>query len=138
MTEGEGRDQGSFAGLEPGKALNHMSVQAIEAFKLLTMTAEGRRAFLLAPARERKQEAFDKLFHPDLEDEERLPDEQTQRHDVQQLGRRDVKYEQIPRGVRDVLEELSDSELALLADLDAACVKAGMSVESNPGGSHVY
>jgi hypothetical protein len=128
---------GTFVGLEPGDQLNPDTVRAIEVFKILTGTAEGRRGFILAKDDAGRQALFEELIEELIElpeGDERLPPA-LRDPEVREKFRekfRDVQYETIPEGIRVVLEKLSDSELALLSDLDAAYVEAGLCLTSNP------
>jgi hypothetical protein len=124
---------GTFEGLEPGDQLNPETVRAIEVFKLLTGSAGGRRGFTVARDNEERQALYQGLIEEMLElpeDDERLPPALKDPEAREKF--RDVRYETIPEGIRVVLEKLSDSELALLSDLDAAYVEAGLSLTSNP------
>ncbi|HEY7620502.1 MAG TPA: hypothetical protein VH834_12055 [Solirubrobacteraceae bacterium] len=88
---------------------------ALEVFKDLIKDAEGRREYVNADGPDGKQEVYDR--HRNQLDDERL---QT------------ADYSRIEDPARTLLERLSDSELALLSDLDAAFVEAGLSVTANP------
>jgi hypothetical protein len=132
---------GTFKGLDPGKELRPETVLAIEVFKLLTRTAEGRRRFILAKDNRGRQALFaamirDMINLPD--DDARLPPELRDPKVRAKVRRKfgeefpGVGYATIPAGIRVVLEKLSDSELALLSDLDAAYVEAGLCLTANP------
>jgi hypothetical protein len=81
-------------------------IKALEGFKNVIRSAAGRRDFATA---HNKEAVFNRRRKEPAAD-----------------------YQQIPEKVRALLESLSDSELALLADLDDAFVRAGLSVEANP------
>jgi hypothetical protein len=86
-------------------------LKALEVFKALIKDAEGRRAFTTAETTAEKERAFNR-----------------------KRGRsrlRDAEYNEIPEPARQLLEALSDSELALLADLDHTFVEAGLSVQGS-------
>ena len=86
-------------------------LKAIEVFKHLIKDAKGRQDFVTAAPDEKEQVFNRRRGRGDL---------------------RDADYQQIPAEVRQLLEALSDSELALLSDIDATFVNAGLSVERNP------
>jgi hypothetical protein len=112
----------SFEGLNAGPGLNADTVRALEVFKVLTRTAEGRRDFVAAAQLkddEARTAAIQELF-----------DRLIANPPVSQLPA--AAYSDIPVGVRRVLEHLSDSELALFSDIDAAYVAAGLWLTSNP------
>jgi hypothetical protein len=95
MAESEGRPVVAHITVDQGRAL--------EAFREITKTPDGRRAFA-----EGKQNAFDagkKELAGHL---------------------RDADYNEIPEPVRALLERLSEPELALLSELDATYVDAGL------------
>ena len=90
--------------------------RALEVFKELTRTSEGRQRFATA---EIKRDVFDAK-------KRRLP------KSLHHL--RTADYTAIPEPVRALLERLSVSELALLSDLDATYVEAGLYAEvPSPG-----
>jgi hypothetical protein len=88
---------------------------ALEVFKDLIKDPEGRRKYVAAVGRDGKQTVYDE--HKNQLDDERL---QT------------ADYTRITDPARELLERLSDSELALLSDLDDAFVTAGLAVTANP------
>jgi hypothetical protein len=126
---------GDLDELKAGKHLDKETFQALVVFKLLTKTAEGRREFLLATSDDDRQRLFDELTDPSGSEEQGSSEEPD---DEELKSLRGVQYTGIPEGVRRVLERLSDSELALLSDLDAAYVDAGMSLEGNPASLIVH
>jgi hypothetical protein len=85
-------------------------LKALEVFKHLIKDAEGRQEWVGARGRE-KEEVFNSRRTRELED---------------------ADYQALPAEVRRLLETLSDSELALLSDIDATFVSAGLSVTRNP------
>jgi hypothetical protein len=93
---------------------NEDQLRAIEVLKALITDAEGRRAFMAG-----KGQAFDDM-------KSRLDP-----------GLQAADYNAIPDDVRAVLEALSPSELALLSDLDAAFVNAGISADLPEGASGI-
>jgi hypothetical protein len=97
-------------------------LNALELMKALLADAEWRRKYVLADGTEAKREVF----------VARRDDESTE----DRLRRAD--YDAISGPARDLLERLSDSELALLADIDAAFVDSELSVENNPFPLMIY
>jgi hypothetical protein len=85
-------------------------LKALEVFKDIIKDAEGRQAWVGAPRRS-KEEVFNSRRTGELED---------------------ADYQTLPVEVRRLLESLSNSELALLSDIDATFVGAGLSVTRNP------
>jgi hypothetical protein len=85
-------------------------LKALEVFKDLIKDAEGRREWVTARRRDKVQ-VFNSRRTDDLAD---------------------ADYQALPEEVRRLLETLSDSELALLSDIDATFVSAGLSVTRNP------
>ena len=93
-------------------------LKALEVFKALIKDAQGRRAFTTAETTAEKEKVFNRK---------------------RGRGRlRDAEYNAIPDPARQLLEALSDSELALLSDLDDTFVKAGLSVHASPGALMVH
>jgi hypothetical protein len=74
--------------------------------------AEGRRQFVAASTSDEKKAVFDA-----------------------RKAVSEADYTKIPDGTLQLLESLSDSELALLSDLDAAFVEGGLGVELPSGAS---
>jgi hypothetical protein len=85
-------------------------LKALEVFKDLIKDADGRQAWVRARRREKEQVFNDRR--------------------TEELA--DADYQALPEEVRRLLETLSDSELALLSDIDATFVSAGLSVTRNP------
>jgi hypothetical protein len=92
-------------------------LKALEVFKALIKDAQGRRAFTTAETTAEKEKVFNRKRRGRL---------------------RDADYNAIPDSARQLLEALSDSELALLSDLDDTFVKAGLSVHASPGALMVH
>jgi hypothetical protein len=93
-------------------------LKALEVFKAVIKDARGRRAFTTAQTPEEKEEVFNgKRGSGDLSD---------------------ANYKELPDSARQLLEALSDSELALLSDLDNTFVRAGLRVDASPGGLMVH
>jgi hypothetical protein len=108
-TRGEGVSVSSSE--EPAVVGDPAALRALEVFKVLTNDATGRRAFKQDP-----EGAFeDRKTKPDVD--ARLAD---------------ASYGDLPERLRTVLQRLSHSELALLNDLDAALVDAGLYVRVLP------
>jgi hypothetical protein len=101
-----------------GNAPTEPQFKALEVFKLLIADAEGRRDYTTADGTEAKEEVFNR--RRDREEDE-------ERSDL-----RDANYRDIAEPALSLLESLSDSELALLSDLDAAFVEAGLFADRNP------
>lgn len=83
-------------------------LQALEVFKDMIADPTARAEFADAPKADKKK-IFDK-----------------------HKGGKTGKWDDIPDGARQHLEDLSDDHLKLLAELDAAFVSAGLYVETNP------
>lgn len=97
-------------------------VMAIELLKALLAESDWRRAFVDAEGTDAKRAVFD-ARRDDDSTEDRL---------------RAVNYDELAGPARELLERLSDSELALLADVDAAFVDAGLVVSTNPFPLMIY
>jgi hypothetical protein len=98
----------------PNGGATDAQLLALQVFKYLTSTAEGRQEWLSAE-RGQKEEVFNA-------------------HRSGELANAD--YGALPDKVRSLLETLSDSELALLSDIDATFVGSGVTVPNVPMMAH--
>lgn len=86
-------------------------LKALEVFKRIIDDADGRQAWVTASPGKKEQVFNRRRGRGEL---------------------KDADYQQLPEQVRRLLETLSDSELALLSDIDATFVDAGLYVIRNP------
>jgi hypothetical protein len=91
-------------------------LDALEVFKTLLKDVPRRREYVAAAGTDEKQAVFDAK-------KSRLGEDRL----------RNADYAEIKGPARQLLETLSDSELALLSDVDDAFVRSGLSVEASPG-----
>jgi hypothetical protein len=91
-------------------------LDALEVFKRLIKDVPRRRDYVAAQGTDQKQAVFDAT-----------------KSKLSEARLRNANYARITDPARQLLETLSDSELALLSDLDDAFVRAGLSVEASPG-----
>jgi CHAT domain-containing protein len=94
---------------------------ALEVFKLMIKDPTDRRDYATAKDHEEKKHVFDRRRN-------KLVRGRSKTHE----SLRDAHYDEIGDPARKLLEGLSNSELALLSDLDSAFVEAGLSIERNP------
>ncbi|HZN83086.1 MAG TPA: hypothetical protein VFC01_25910 [Mycobacterium sp.] len=98
----------------PDVGVNEAQLKALVVFESIIKDAEGRQEWLAAPRGE-KEAVFN-------------------RHRPGDLG--DADYSQLPEPVRQLFETLSDSELALLSDINTTLVSAGLSLPQYPLMAH--
>jgi malate synthase len=98
----------------PSDGATEAQLRALEVFKDLIKDAEGRQEWIAAE-RGQKEQVFNA-------------------HRTEALA--DADYQALPEPVRTLLETLSDSELALLSDIDATFVSSGVTVPGVPMMAH--
>lgn len=94
---------------------------ALEVFKLMIKDPNDRRDYATAKDHEEKKHVFDRRRN-------KLVRGRSKTHE----SLKDANYDEIGEPARKLLEGLSNSELALLSDLDGAFTEAGLSIERNP------
>jgi hypothetical protein len=98
----------------PNAEVSDAQLKALTVFKSVIKDSDGRQEWLAAPRGE-KEPVFNRRRTEELAD---------------------ANYQELPEPVRNLLETLSDSELALLADIDATFVGSGLTLPQYPLMAH--